>query len=134
MGKMLRAGDVVALRGDLGAGKSVLARGVLDALGVEGDMPSPSFVIVAGYDAPVPVNHIDLYRIESTAEVLDLGLQDLLCSDAVCVVEWADRLEGLLPSSAIDVEIRDVSVTAGDDDVKRRLMHLAADLVRLTPG
>lgn len=137
LGKMLGAGDVVALRGDLGAGKSVLARGILDALGVDGDMPSPSFVIVAGYDTPVPVNHIDLYRVESAAEALDLGLQDLLYSDAVCVVEWAERLGSLLPPSAIDVEIRDaagenrriVSIKAGDDEVKRRLMQLAARLV-----
>jgi tRNA threonylcarbamoyladenosine biosynthesis protein TsaE len=142
IGKVLKAGDVVALRGDLGAGKSVLARGILDALGVKGDMPSPSFVIVAGYETPIPVNHIDLYRIEGTAEAVDLGLQDLLGSDAVCVVEWADRLGGLLPPSAIEVDIEDapgenrriVSIQAGDDDVKRRLMQLAAELVRFSCG
>ena len=77
LGRLLGASDVVALRGDLGAGKSVLARGILDALGVEGDMPSPSFVIVAAYATPVPVNHIDLYRIASKAEVLELGLSRL---------------------------------------------------------
>jgi tRNA threonylcarbamoyladenosine biosynthesis protein TsaE len=142
IGTVLAAGDVVALRGDLGTGKSVLARGILDSLGVEGDMPSPSFVIVASYDAPVRVNHIDLYRLENPGEALDLGLHDLLHSDAVCVVEWAERLAGFLPSSAIDVEIRAgegadqrlVTIGAGDDDVKRRLTGLAGELVRFSRG
>jgi tRNA threonylcarbamoyladenosine biosynthesis protein TsaE len=138
LGRSVSAGDVVALTGDLGTGKSVLARGILECLGVEGAMPSPSFVIVARYDAPVPVNHIDLYRLETAAEALDLGLEELLYSDDICIVEWADRLEGFLPASRIDIELeakeeaehRLISIRAGDPDVAARLIGLASALVR----
>ena len=91
LGLSVAPGDVLALRGDLGSGKSVLARGILESLGVKGIMPSPSFVIVASYDAPVPVNHIDLYRLETAGEALDLGLEELLYSDGICIIEWAER-------------------------------------------
>ncbi len=132
------AGDVVALTGDLGSGKSVLARGVLEALGVEGDMPSPSFVIVASYEARVPVNHIDLYRLDNAGEALDIGLEDLLYSDCISIVEWADRLGGFLPLASIKVELqavgerdhRLISIKAVVPEVRTRLANLAGSLVR----
>jgi len=132
------AGDVVALTGDLGSGKSVLARGVLEALGVKGDMPSPSFVIVASYEARVPVNHIDLYRLDNAGEALDIGLEDLLYSDCISIVEWADRLEGFLPLASIKVELqaagerdhRLISIKAVVPEVRTRLANLAGSLVR----
>lgn len=138
LGMAVSSGDVIALRGDLGSGKSVLARGILESLGVEGDMPSPSFVIVASYNARLPVNHIDLYRLEKAEEALDLGLEELLYSDGVCVIEWAERLEGFLPASRIDVELRAVGeidhrligIGAGDADTKAKLDVLAKSLVR----
>jgi tRNA threonylcarbamoyladenosine biosynthesis protein TsaE len=139
LGLAVSPGDVIALTGDLGAGKSVFARGVLDSLGVEGDMPSPSFVIAATYRGSMPVNHIDLYRLKTEAEAVESGLEELLYSDGVCVVEWADRLEGLLPASRIDVELRAagkvdhrlISITTGDPDVRSRLTRLANALMRL---
>ena len=132
------AGDVVALTGDLGSGKSVLARGVLEALGVEGHMPSPSFVIVASYETAVPVNHIDLYRLEHADEALDIGLEDLLYSDCISIIEWADRLGDLLPPESIRVELRPagerdhrlISIKAAVPAVKTRLVDLAGSLVR----
>lgn len=138
LGMAVSAGDVVALTGDLGSGKSVLARGVLEALGVKGDMPSPSFVIVASYKAAIPVNHIDLYRLESAGEALDIGLEDLLYSDCISIVEWADRLAGFLPLASIRVELRTagerdhrlISIRAVVPEVKTRLVDLAGSLVR----
>lgn len=138
LGMAVSAGDVVALTGDLGSGKSVLARGVLEALGVEGDMPSPSFVIVASYEATVPVNHIDLYRLDNAGEALDIGLEDLLYSDCISIVEWADRLGDFLPPASIKVELKAVrerdhrliSIKAEAPEVKTRLMDLAGSLVR----
>jgi tRNA threonylcarbamoyladenosine biosynthesis protein TsaE len=138
LGLTVSPGDVVAMTGDLGTGKSVLARGILESLGVEGDMPSPSFVISASYDGSVQVNHIDLYRLESASEGLDLGLEELLYSESVCIVEWADKLEGYLPESRIDIELRAtgevshrmISISTGDPDVKTRLFGLARELVR----
>jgi tRNA threonylcarbamoyladenosine biosynthesis protein TsaE len=138
LGMAVSSGDVIALKGDLGSGKSVLARGILESLGVEGDMPSPSFVLVATYNARLPVNHIDLYRLERAEEALDLGLQEILYSGGVCVIEWAERLEGFLPSSRIDVELRPaeginhrlIAIGAGDPGTKDKLAVLARSLVR----
>jgi tRNA threonylcarbamoyladenosine biosynthesis protein TsaE len=138
LGLAVSPGDVVALTGDLGSGKSVLARGVLEALGVEGDMPSPSFVIVASYEAPNPVNHIDLYRFENAGQALDIGLEDLLYSDCISIVEWADRLGDFLPPASIRVDIeaagerdhRLISIKTAVPEVKVRLAGLAGSLVR----
>ncbi|MFW2830203.1 tRNA (adenosine(37)-N6)-threonylcarbamoyltransferase complex ATPase subunit type 1 TsaE [Sphingomonas sp. ID0503] len=90
----LRAGDVIALEGDLGAGKTSLARGILAGLGVTGDMPSPSFAIVQAYDPPearLPVLHVDLYRLDDDADVRELGLDEALDEGAI-ILEWPQRL------------------------------------------
>ncbi len=85
-----RAGDVIALSGPLGVGKTALARGFISALGHEGDVPSPSFAIVQPYeDLEPPVWHVDLYRIEDPSEIDELGLDS--ASDAVLLVEWPER-------------------------------------------
>ncbi len=91
---VLRPGDVVALSGPLGAGKTSIARGVLAALGLAGEAPSPSFAIVQPYDPPevrLPVLHVDLYRIEHPGEAQELGLDDAR-EDAALLVEWPERL------------------------------------------
>ncbi|WP_230769077.1 tRNA (adenosine(37)-N6)-threonylcarbamoyltransferase complex ATPase subunit type 1 TsaE [Sphingomonas sp. Leaf4] len=91
---VVRAGDVVALSGPLGAGKTSLARGVLAGLGLEGEAPSPSFAIVQPYDPPevaIGVLHVDLYRIESPDEVVELGLDEAR-DTAVLLIEWPERL------------------------------------------
>lgn len=90
----VRAGDVIALSGGLGAGKTTLARGLLAALGLEEEAPSPTFAIVQVYDLPqtrLPVAHVDLYRIEHPDEAEELGLDELR-SDHLLLVEWPERL------------------------------------------
>jgi tRNA threonylcarbamoyladenosine biosynthesis protein TsaE len=90
LAKLIRAGDVVTLTGDLGAGKTALVRGLLKALGHDGEVPSPSFAIVQPYeDLDPPVWHADLYRLENSAELAELGLDSL--GDSALVVEWPDR-------------------------------------------
>ncbi len=90
LAKLLRPGDVIAMTGDLGAGKTTLVRGLLQALGHDGEVPSPSFAIVQPYeDVDPPVWHADLYRIEDVAELAELGLDSL--GDGVLVVEWPER-------------------------------------------
>jgi tRNA threonylcarbamoyladenosine biosynthesis protein TsaE len=94
LARVVRAGDVIALSGSLGAGKTSIARGLLAGLGLEGEAPSPSFAIVQPYEPPevtVPVLHVDLYRIEDPAEADELGLDDAR-GDAVLIVEWPERL------------------------------------------
>lgn len=91
---LLRPGDVVALEGDLGAGKTSFARGVLAALGLAEEAPSPSFAIVQAYAPPevrLPVWHVDLYRLDSPDEAAELGLDEVL-EDGALLIEWPDRL------------------------------------------
>lgn len=90
LAQVVRPGDVITLSGDLGVGKSMLARGLLAALGHEGDVPSPSFSIVQPYEAlDPPVWHADLYRIEDESEMQELGFE--AASDCVLIVEWPER-------------------------------------------
>jgi tRNA threonylcarbamoyladenosine biosynthesis protein TsaE len=91
---LVAAGDVIALSGELGTGKTSIARGLLAALGLEGEAPSPSFAVVQPYAPPevrLPVLHVDLYRIEHPEEIEELGLEDAR-SDSLLLVEWPERL------------------------------------------
>jgi tRNA threonylcarbamoyladenosine biosynthesis protein TsaE len=108
----LRAGDVVTLDGPLGAGKTTLARGLLAALGLEEDAPSPSFPIVIAYEdgLRVPVWHVDLYRIEDAHEAEELGLDDAR-ADAALVIEWAERLGPGRWPDALALSIEDAGET-----------------------
>lgn len=90
MARALRPGDVITLSGGLGAGKTTLARGILRALGHEGEVPSPTFAIVQPYEElDPPVWHVDLYRIEDPDEIAELGLDSAV--DAALIVEWPER-------------------------------------------
>jgi tRNA threonylcarbamoyladenosine biosynthesis protein TsaE len=103
----VRIGDVIALEGGLGAGKTTLARGLLEALGLEGEAPSPSFAIVQPYDVPevrLPVAHVDLYRLDHAAEAGELALGDYLM-DSLLIIEWPDRLGDTLWPHALRLTI-----------------------------
>jgi tRNA threonylcarbamoyladenosine biosynthesis protein TsaE len=107
LGALLRPGDVVALAGDLGTGKTSLARGALAALGLAGEAPSPSFAIVQAYAPPevrVPVWHVDLYRIDDPAEVRELGLDEAL-ADGALLIEWPERLGAALWPHALRLNL-----------------------------
>ncbi|WP_419815998.1 tRNA (adenosine(37)-N6)-threonylcarbamoyltransferase complex ATPase subunit type 1 TsaE [Glacieibacterium sp.] len=94
----LRPGDVVALSGDLGAGKTTFARAVIRALGWEGEVPSPTFTLVQPYDTDPEVWHVDLYRLDDPAEADALGLFE---TDAALLIEWPERLGDRLPREAL---------------------------------
>ncbi len=103
---LVRPGDAITLTGPLGAGKTSLARGLLGALGLAGEAPSPSFAIVQPYEPPevrIPVLHVDLYRIEDPAELDELGLDEAR-RDSVLLIEWPERAPGRWPD-ALDLTI-----------------------------
>jgi tRNA threonylcarbamoyladenosine biosynthesis protein TsaE len=105
MAKALRPGDVVALFGDLGAGKTTLTRGLLRGLNFEGDVGSPTFPIVQTYEElRVPLWHVDLYRIEDPEELTELALDEAK-SDAALIIEWPERLGSLLWADALRLHL-----------------------------
>ncbi len=104
VGARLRPGDVVALAGPLGSGKTVLARGLAQGTGARGYMVSPSFVVIREYAGPVRVYHADLYRLERAADLAHLGLEEIMDGDGIVIVEWADRAPWILPGDHLWVE------------------------------
>jgi tRNA threonylcarbamoyladenosine biosynthesis protein TsaE len=107
LAQVLRAGDVVALSGPLGVGKTTFARGALGALGLEGEAPSPSFSLVITYEPPdvrLPLWHVDLYRIEDPDEIEELGLEDAR-SDAALLIEWPERMGTRLSGDSLRLSL-----------------------------
>lgn len=108
----LLPGDVISLSGDLGAGKTVFVQGVATALGVDGGITSPTFTIVHEYEGRYPIIHMDVYRLDSFQEVLDLGFEELLDPQAILIVEWGEAVAPLFPRSYLEV---DITRTTQDD-------------------
>lgn len=107
LGRKLLPGDVIALFGDLGAGKTVLGRGIARGLGFEGEITSPTFPIVQPYEAPgmrMPFWHVDLYRVEEEGEIEQLALDEAL-ADGVLVIEWPERLGASLWPNALRLHL-----------------------------
>lgn len=112
IGKLLIAGDVVCLYGDLGSGKTCLAQGIIKGLDVAEDkyLRSPTFTLINQYKGRMPVCHLDLYRLDNINEVEAIGIEEHMCGDEVIIIEWAERLEKLLPQKRIDMHISSVDI------------------------
>ena len=104
-GEILPEASTVALIGDLGAGKTLLARGIARGLGVEDEreVSSPTFVLVNEYRGRIPVHHVDLYRLRDSFEVEDIGWEEFISGPGVTLVEWAEKVPDLLPEDRIEV-------------------------------
>ncbi len=117
----LRAGDVVLLSGDMGAGKSELARGIARGLGIAGAVPSPTFTIMNAYEGALPLYHFDLYRIETADELYELGLDEYIGGDCVALIEWHERAPEVIPADHVrEVVIRPLA--DGSRDISVRML------------
>ena len=97
----IKAGDVIALVGDLGAGKTALTKYIAEALGVKEDVTSPTFTIIKEYKSgKLPLYHFDVYRISNEEEMYELGYEEYFYGDGVCIVEWADKIAGIIPENS----------------------------------
>ncbi|HEX9711123.1 MAG TPA: tRNA (adenosine(37)-N6)-threonylcarbamoyltransferase complex ATPase subunit type 1 TsaE [Actinomycetota bacterium] len=103
--RALRPGDVVALSGDLGAGKTAFVQGAAAALGVTARVTSPSFVLARKYAGDLDVLHVDVYRLNSIQELIDLGYEEVFSPDYVLFIEWGDAVDVALPPERLEVEI-----------------------------
>jgi len=112
LGRLAQAGDLLLLVGSLGAGKTCLTQGIAWGLGVEGYATSPSFVVINQYWGRLPLYHIDLYRLDSMDEIVELGLEDYLYSTGVCVVEWAEKALAVLPTEHLLIAMSFLSDTS----------------------
>ena len=111
LAQTLGPGAVVALTGELGAGKTCFVQGLVRALGVTTRATSPTFVLVNEYRGRLPIHHVDAYRVSGAAELIAIGLLDLMDDEGITVIEWADRITPLLPPRTITVQIEGL----GDD-------------------
>ena len=122
LGRTLRPGSVVAYRGDLGMGKTAFTRGLARGLGCTCRVTSPTFTIVNEYSGALPLFHFDMYRLESSDDLFDIGWEDYLSRGGVCAVEWSERVEDALPDDTLWVSIargngendRIITVTGGE--------------------
>lgn len=106
LAQRLHGGDVIAYRGDLGAGKTAFTRGLARGLGCTGRVTSPTFTIVNEYEGEIPLFHFDLYRLGDEEELWDIGWEDYLGRGGVCAVEWSESFPGAIPPEAVTVTIR----------------------------
>lgn len=113
----IQPGDVIALYGDLGAGKTHLAKGICSALGVEeANVNSPTFTLVNEYSgAPFPIYHFDAYRIKHADEFFEMGYEEYFYGDGLCLIEWPSRIEPLLPHEALLLQI---------DHIREQVRHI----------
>lgn len=106
LAKALRPGDVVLLLGDMGAGKSELSRGVARGLGIEGPVPSPTFTIMQAYDQGIwPLYHFDWYRLNSSQELYEMGLEEYLGGDGIALVEWPSQAPDAIPPTYLEITL-----------------------------
>lgn len=133
LGSLLDSGDVVGLSGPLGAGKTVLAKGIGKGLGVKEEVLSPSFNIVLEYSGRVIFRHVDFYRLRSEREAGDMGMEEYIGQDSVTVIEWAEKFPAVLPAEHLKVDISFLREDERKISFKphgRRFEKIVIDLIR----
>ena len=142
IGEIASAGDVILLTGELGSGKTCLTQGIALGLGVEGYVRSPTFVLMTRHHGRLTLHHVDLYRMGSSAEAWDLGLDEQLFGEGICVIEWADRAVDIFPEDCLwidldygsDSDIRQITIEPGVAAEKSRFQPLLRLLAENGPS
>lgn len=118
--KLLKKGAIVLLNGDMGAGKSVFARGVIQSLGYKLPVTSPTFTLMNEYNTTPVVCHFDLYRLDTPEQLYDIGYDEYIYSDNISLIEWSEKMEYLLPDDYIEIRIE-------KSDLQTRKITVIAD-------
>ncbi len=105
LGSMLRKGAVIALQGTLAAGKTTITKGIALALGIEEPVTSPTFTLISEYYGTMTLYHMDVYRLDTTEDFVNLGVEEMLYGDGICVVEWSEKVMNELPQKAILIRL-----------------------------
>ncbi len=105
LGKLLNPGNVICLVGDLGAGKTTMTQSLAEALEVDDYITSPTFTIVNEYEGKMPLYHFDVYRIGCSDEMYDIGFEEYINGEGVCIIEWANIIEDILPDEYLKIEL-----------------------------
>lgn len=108
-GKLLKPGDIVCLNGDLGAGKTTMTKSIGRGLDVEEYITSPTFALINMYKGRMVVYHFDVYRLENVDELYDLGFDEYFFGEGVCIIEWAEKIDRLIPEDKIIIDIKKTS-------------------------
>ena len=135
LGALLKAGDIICLNGDLGAGKTTLTKSIGLGLGVEDYITSPTFALINEYEGRVPVYHFDVYRLENVEELYDLGFDEYFYGKGISIIEWADKIKRFLPDErlvldikkGIDVDDRKIILTSYGNRYKDIMKELKMD-------
>ena len=118
-GKLLEPGDIVCLNGDLGAGKTTMTKSIGIGLGVEEYITSPTFALINMYKGRMVVYHFDVYRLENVDELYDLGFDEYFFGEGVCIIEWAEKIDKLIPENRIIIDIKKT------DSIDERILHIS---------
>jgi tRNA threonylcarbamoyladenosine biosynthesis protein TsaE len=125
LAKILSAGQVICLIGDLGAGKTLLVQGLAEGLGIADSVHSPTFTILNVYEASFPIYHFDLYRLENAAELFDIGFYEYTEGSGLSIIEWADKFPEELPDEYLSIEIvSDFEKNNGEEN--KRILQIRA--------
>ena len=105
LGSFLKKGDVIALQGPLAAGKTTLTKGIALSLGVKDTITSPTFCLISEYEGKIPLYHFDVYRLQGADDFANLGAEDMIYGDGVCLIEWSEKIMEELPKKTIIVKL-----------------------------
>lgn len=111
IGSKLKKGDILAMQGTLAAGKTTITKGIALALGVKEDITSPTFCLISEYEGNMPLYHMDVYRLDGTEDFINLGVDDMLYGNGVCIIEWSEKIMDELPKSTIIIKLEPIGNT-----------------------